>query len=190
VEILRRNKRTLSPGAALTAEATPHHIALTSADALAAGGETFGKVSPPLRGETSRRAVIEALRDGVIDVIATDHAPHTREDKLGGAAGFSGLETAFAVCNTTLVKENGFSLQKLFSLLSAAPARLLKLSGAGAVERGKNADIVVLDMDRETVFDGGQSASRGKNTLFAGRKYYGAVVLTMRAGRITRETNF
>jgi dihydroorotase len=105
-------------------------------------------------------------------------------DKLNGAPGFSGLEIAFAVCYSTLVKRHNFSLQKLFSLLSAEPARILGLSGCGAVAVGNNADIVVLDTEFETVIDCDMFASRGKNTLFSGRKLYGAVVLTLHNGRV------
>ena len=183
VQLLRDHK-SHAPQPSVTAEATPHHIALTREDAEASGAETFGKVAPPLRNEECRLELIEGLRDGVIDVIATDHAPHTTEDKLNGAPGFSGLETAFAVCYSTLVKRHNFSLQKLFSLLSAEPAHILRLSGCGAIAAGNNADIVVLDTERETVIDGNRFASRGKNTLFSGRKLYGAVVLTLRHGRV------
>jgi dihydroorotase len=208
VEIIRRQKRAvdgqrragiknalITPGgevgtriACLSAEATPHHIALTASDGEAAGEKTFGRVAPPLRREADRRAVIEALRDGSIDAIATDHAPHTENDKRNGAPGFSGLETAFAVCNTVLVRENGFSPQKLFSLLSAEPARLLGLSGAGAIVPGKDAGLVILDMEREVVFDGEKLASRGKNSLFLGKKFFGAVFLTLRGGRIVYQS--
>jgi dihydroorotase len=181
---LLRHHKSQSPQSLVTAEATPHHIALTRQDAEASGAKTFGKVAPPLRNEDDRLKLIEALRDGTIDVIATDHAPHTTEDKLNGAPGFSGLETAFAVCYSTLVKRHNFSLQKLFSLLSAEPARILGLSGCGAVAAGNNADIVVLDTEFETVIDCGMFASRGKNTLFSGRKLCGAVVLTLHNGRV------
>jgi dihydroorotase len=181
VELIREHKKNLS----LTAEATPHHIALTKRDADKAGANTFGKVAPPLRGETDRLALIEALRDGVIDVIATDHAPHAPADKQNGAPGFSGLETAFAVCNTVLVKENHFLPQKLFSLLSAAPARILGLSGRGFIAKGNHADIVILDTESEIIVDSAAFASRGKNTLFTRRKLSGSVILTLRGGKIT-----
>jgi dihydroorotase len=171
-------------GAAVTAEATPHHIALTKADAEKAGARTFGAVAPPLRSEADRLAVIEALRDGTIGVIAADHAPHTRSDKEGGAPGFSGLDTAFAVCNTVLVRENGFTPRKLFSLMSAMPARILGLSDRGLVAEGLRADIAVLDMDGERVIDPASFASRGRNTLFAGRRLRGEVVMTMRGGAV------
>ena len=189
VRLLRGQKKH-SPQSSVTAEATPHHIALTREDGEVFGAKTFGKVAPPLRDEMERLELIEALRDGTIDVIATDHAPHTIEDKLNGAPGFSGLETAFAVCYSTLVKRNNFSLQKLFSLLSAAPARILGLNGCGAVASGCNADIVVVDTERETVIDSDTFASRGKNTLFSGRKLYGAVVLTLCRGRIVYQRPF
>jgi dihydroorotase len=165
----------------LTAEATPHHIALTEADAEKAGARTFGAVAPPLRSEADRLAVIAALRDGTIGVIATDHAPHTRSDKEAGAPGFSGLETAFAVCNTVLVRDNGFTPRKLFSLMSAEPARILGLDDRGLIAEGKRADIAVLDMDAERVIAPASFASRGQNTLFAGRRLYGKVIMALRA---------
>jgi dihydroorotase len=182
-EAVRRHKSRF-PGASVTAEATPHHIALNDRDAEEAGAGTFGKVAPPLRCENDRLALIEALDDGTIDAIATDHAPHTMEDKLNGAPGFSGLETAFAVCFSTLVKRHNFSLQRLFSLLCATPAGILRLPGRGAVAKGNVADIVVLDTEKETVIDSGMFASRGRNTLFSGRKFYGVVILTLCGGRI------
>jgi dihydroorotase len=181
VDLMRKHKKKLS----LTAEATPHHIALTELDADKAGANTFGKVAPPLRSEADRLALIEALRDGVIDVIATDHAPHAPADKQNGAPGFSGLETAFAVCNTVLVKENHFLPQKLFSLLSAVPARILGLSGRGFIAKGNHADIVILDTESEITVDSAAFASRGKNTLFTERKLSGSVILTLRGGKIT-----
>ena len=110
-------------------------------------------MNPPLRSEEDRLALIEALKDGTADVIATDHAPHTAEDKAVGAPGFSGLETAFALCNTRLVKENAFTLQKLSSLMSARPAEILGLE-TGLLKKGYMADLVVVAPDEEWTVSG------------------------------------
>ncbi len=181
LEALRAARRD---GAALTAEATPHHLGLTAADARELGKESFGRVNPPLRGEADRQALIAALRDGTIDAIATDHAPHTQADKAAGAPGFSGLETAFAVAYTTLVRQEGFSLSRLSALLSAAPARILGLRDRGRVEPGLRADLVLVDPDVEWTVDPGAFRSRGQNSPWAGRRLGGRVRLTIHAGNI------
>jgi len=177
--LVRKNKNER-----LTAEATPHHIALTTKDAKRAGEKTFGAVAPALRTERDRSALVEALRDGTIDAIATDHAPHTQDDKARGSPGFSGLETAFSVCNTVLVYGHHFSPQQLFCLLSANPARILGLDDRGVIAKGKKADIVILDSEKERAVRPDTFASRGKNTLFGGKKLRGEILLTMHNGRI------
>jgi dihydroorotase len=173
-EAKRKNPR-------LTCEATPHHIALTQEAAALLGAESFGRVNPPLRTEEDRLAVIAGVADGVIDAIATDHAPHAAQDKAGGAPGFSGLETAFAVCCAELARSGVVSLQKLSSLMSAAPARILGLKDRGAIREGLRADLVFVDMEAEWVVDPSAFRSRGKNSAFAGRKVFGKPLATMRA---------
>ena len=107
-EIIRTAKKdsAAADGFSLTCEAAPHHIGATEEDARRMGGESFGRVNPPLRSEADRRAIIAAIDDGTIDAIATDHAPHSEDDKAAGAPGFSGLETSFAACLTYLVSDD------------------------------------------------------------------------------------
>ncbi|MDR0556954.1 MAG: dihydroorotase [Treponema sp.] len=165
----------------VTCEATPHHIALAEKTAALLGAESFGRVNPPLRTEEDRRAIIAGVAGGVIDAIATDHAPHAAQDKAGGAPGFSGLETAFAVCCTELVRNGVVSLQKLSSLMSAAPARILGLKDRGVIREGLRADLVFVDTEAEWIVEPSAFKSRGKNSAFAGRKVFGKTLATMRA---------
>ena len=186
----------------LTCEAAPHHIALTEADAAKLGAESHGRVNPPLREEADRRAIIEAIRDGTIDAIATDHAPHREADKAAGAPGFTGLETAFAVCCRELVRPGLLSLSRLSALMSANPARILfgKAPGQGpspdtepsmkegpdrgCIAPGRRADLVVVDTEAEWTVDGAAFKSRGKNSPFAGQKMRSKIVMTIHQGRI------
>lgn len=176
VEAIRRTRARL-PGL-VTCEATPHHLALTSfVPAI---------VNPPLRSEDDRQALIAGLLDGTIDAIATDHAPHTAEDKAAGAPGFSGLETAFAVCHSVLVKTGRMDLRRLSALMSENPARILGLA-RGALSPGLDADFVLVDPEAEwTVepMDGKRWLSRGRNTPFAGEKLTGLVLATYKRGRL------
>ncbi|MDR1074226.1 MAG: dihydroorotase [Treponema sp.] len=165
----------------VTCEATPHHIALAGETAALLGKESFGRVNPPLRDEEDRLAVIAGVADGAIDAIATDHAPHAAQDKANGAPGFSGLETAFAVCYTELARSGVISLQKLSSLMSASPARILGLRDRGAIREGLRADLVVVDTEAEWIVDPSLFKSRGKNSAFADKKVFGKTLATMRA---------
>jgi dihydroorotase len=171
----------------ISCEVTPHHLALTEEDAAALGRESRGRVNPPLRGEEDRLALIGAVADGTVDAIATDHAPHTEADKKAGAPGFTGLETAFAVCYTAL-GPSGVSLSKLSSLMSAAPARILGLAGVGEgrgrIAPGLRADFCIADTGRIWTVEPAAFRSRGKNSPFAGRKLQGAVLMTIHGGRI------
>ncbi|MDR2494716.1 MAG: amidohydrolase family protein [Spirochaetaceae bacterium] len=151
-------------GLALTGEAAPHHIALTAADAERLGAASRGRVNPPLRSEEDRRALIEAVRDGTIDAVATDHAPHTDADKEAGAPGFIGLETSFSVCFTELVLKAGLPLSRLSALMSAAPARILGLVDRGLIAPGLRADLTIVDLEAPAYT--GPFASRGNNTPF------------------------
>jgi dihydroorotase len=172
VSMVREAKKQFST---LTCEATPHHIGLTEETADMLGKESFGRVNPPLRTEEDRLAVIEGIRDGTIDAIATDHAPHSEADKARGAPGFSGLETAFAVCYTELVRKNAIDLRKLIDLMSASPSRVLGFSDRGRIRSGMRADLIVIDADAEWVVNPAFFKSRGKNSAFAGKKLYGKV---------------
>jgi dihydroorotase len=166
----------------ISGEATPHHLALT--DAARLGKTSFGAVNPILRAEEDRQALIEALKNGVIDAIATDHAPHTQADKAAGAPGFTGLETSFAVCHTFLVKTGQIDLSKLSSLMSAAPARILGLSDRGHIEAGARADLTIIDPEARWTPEPERFKSRGKNSPFAGLPLIGMVTMTLHKGVI------
>ncbi len=170
-----------------TAEATPHHLALTEADAARLGDEGPGRVNPSLRAEDDRLAVIAGIVDGTIDAIATDHAPHTRADKEAGAPGFSGLETAFAVCLTELVAKGRIDLKRLSSLMSSVPAGILGLGDRGRIMVGMRADLVLVDTEAEWTVTAEAFRSRGKNTPFAGRRLRGKVFTTIHSGKIVYE---
>jgi dihydroorotase len=194
VEIIGRAKKEAPSSFTLTCEATPHHISCTEADARALGDESWGRVNPPLREDADRRAVIGGLRDGTIDAIATDHAPHSAADKDRGAPGFTGLETAFSVCLTELVlgrsgSEAVMDPRRLSSLMSAAPARILGLGGPGPLGRGRiapgyRADLFAADIEAAGTVDPARFKSRGKNSPFAGRELWGDILLTLHGGRI------
>ncbi len=160
----------------VSCEVTPHHLALTA--------DSPEIVNPPLRHEEDRMALIRGLADGTIDTIATDHAPHTREDKQTGAPGFSGIQAAFPVCNTVLVKAGHLTLSALSRLLSANPARLLGLA-RGRLAEGLDADLVLLDPDKAVTIDPASESwqSRGKNCPYAGKQFHGEILATFRRGQ-------
>ncbi|MFT3828501.1 MAG: dihydroorotase [Opitutaceae bacterium] len=182
VELVGRAK---ARGVAITAEATPHHIALT--DAAIAGYDTHFKMNPPLRTEEDRRSIIEGLRDGTIDCLATDHAPHTNfeKDKEFDHAPFGilGLETAFAVCHQTLVKENKFTLRRLVELMTIKPAQVLKLP-AGTLSPAAAADIVLFAPDEEWTYNATEGFSKSSNSPWHGRQLHGRVKTTIVAGKV------
>lgn len=160
-----------SNGFKITCEATPHHIALTGTTIP----KIFAFVNPPLRTQNDVTSLVEALRDGTVDVISTDHAPHTMEDKKAGSPGFSGLETAYAVCNTVLVLRNCFTQNKLSSLMSAQPARILGLN-KGLLCKGYDADFVFVDTNKKWIVDTNQFFSKGKASPFTGEELTGKVL--------------
>ncbi|MDE6676744.1 MAG: amidohydrolase family protein, partial [Clostridia bacterium] len=169
----------------VTAETCPHYFTLT--DEAIRSFDTNTKVNPPLRGERDRLAVIEGVKDGTIDCIVTDHAPHHADDKNVeydlAAFGISGLETSFALSYTELVKSGEMTLQELVNKMSANPAEILSLSG-GVIEEGAPADFTVVDLNEEWTVDPAQFVSKGKNTPFAGRKVFGRVKMTVVNGEI------
>lgn len=181
VESIRLARRK---GLRVTAEATPHHIALS--DESVRSFSTDFKMNPPLRSEEHRRAVLEALADGTIDVIATDHAPHHPDEKAVefdlAPFGVIGLESAFAVCHDVLVRGKVLGLMRLVELLSTAPARIFGLPG-GTLDEGAPGDVVVLDPRAESVF-GTRWVSSSSNSPFAGGSYRGRVVATVVGGAI------
>jgi dihydroorotase len=182
IEIVRRARQR---GVAVTAEATPHHIALT--DAAVAGYDTNFKMNPPLRTEADRRAIIEGLRDGTIDCIATDHAPHTNyeKDKEFDFAPFGivGLETALPVVLEALHRQEGFPLADVVALMTCRAARVLKLS-AGTLAPGAIADIAVFDPDERWTVNGSKFFGKSANSPWLGREMRGRVRTTIVAGRV------
>ena len=180
VELIRQAKRR---GVDVTAETAPHYLLLTDADLQEDG--RF-KMNPPLRGEADRAALIEALLDGTIDMIATDHAPHSAEEKSRGleksAMGVVGLECAFAVLYTGLVETGVITLERLTELMSCAPARRFKLPG-GEIKAGSPANLAVFDTDTEYTIDPAEFASMGRATPFEGWRVKGKCLMTVCAGR-------
>jgi dihydroorotase len=171
-------------GVHVTAEVTPHHLTLTEEAVI--GYRTEAKMNPPLRTEADRQAVCDALAEGVIDVIATDHAPHHYEEKErefdDAPFGIVGLETALGVCRTHLVDSGVLTLSQLVDRLSCAPARIMGLEG-GTLRRGTSADVVVFDPDEHWVVDPASFRSRSGNTPYAGEWLTGRVKRTFVGGR-------
>jgi dihydroorotase len=184
VDAVRRGK---ARGVRVTAEATPHHLLLTDEAVRETGYDTNTKMNPPLRSEADRQAVLSGLADGTIDCIATDHAPHTVDDKKvefdQAANGVVGLETAVALCLDRLVGGGVVELHQLIALLSGNPARVMRLPG-GALAPGSPADITVLDLARKRQVDPSRFESRGRNTPFAGLVLKGWPAMTVVGGRV------
>ncbi|MCR3923361.1 MAG: dihydroorotase [Firmicutes bacterium] len=174
-----------SIGIQVTAEVTPHHLLLTESAVVDDGA--MAKMKPPLRTKADRKALQEALVDGTIDLIATDHAPHTVEEKTGDFSaapfGIVGLETAFPILYTHLVKKDVLSLTQLVDRMSCRPAALLGLP-YGTLKPGYAADLTILDLEQERTIDKDKFYSKGKNTPFHAWPVYGMPVLTMVGGRV------
>ena len=198
-ELVRQAK---ARGIPITAEATPHHLTMSEEWVLGVHGaaepsqplrpgayDTRAKVSPPLRSLSDRAALAEALREGVIDCVATDHAPHTFADKAApfdeAAVGLSVLETAFGSL-MGLVRDGTLTLPALVYRLTAAPAAILGAAGAslGALREGASADVVLFDETQEWLVDAGGFASKGKNTPLDGERLQGRVKLTIAQGEV------
>lgn len=181
VEMVRRAK---AQGLRVTCEVTPHHLALT--DEAVVGFDTNMKMNPPLRSERDRRALIDAVKDGTIDAIATDHAPHHHDEKMlefdRAPFGVIGLETALGVALTVLHRREGVSLSRIIGLLTSGPAGVFGLPG-GSLTRGAPADVTVIDPAREWKVDLGRFKSKSRNTPFGGWKLEGGVVATFVGGR-------
>jgi len=173
-------------GVRVSAEAAPHHLLLADED-IAWPDPNF-KMNPPLRSPADRAALVEGLRTGVVDAIASDHAPHTAAEKSRGFAaapfGIVGLETTVALVLDRLVRPGAITLSRFVELLSTGPARLLGLAAKGRIEPGADADLTVLDLGRPAVVDAARFESKGRNTPFDGWAVTGAPVLTMVGGRI------
>ena len=170
----------------VTAEATPHHLILS--DASLEHYETNFKVNPPLRSQTDVKALLDAIKDGTVDVIATDHAPHTPEEKdaeLDKAPfGMVGLETAVSLILDRLVNKNVISLAKFIEMISARPAALLGLTGKGKIALGADADLTILNLHKEIVVDIAAFQSKSRNSPFDGWKLKGVPAMTIVAGQV------
>ena len=182
VDIIRRAKRE---GVAVTAETCPQYFTLTEDAVLEKGA--LARVNPPLRTEEDRLAIIEGLRDGTLDCIVTDHAPHSDEEKSRGLenslSGMVGLETSLALTLTKLYHENGFSLTDIINLMSTKPAHILALA-RGRIAVGDVADVVIFDPDEEWTVEPDKFHSRSHNTPFGGMKLKGRVKYTIVSGKI------
>ena len=163
-------------GANITLEITPHHIGLTR-------DINDYRVNPPIREKEDVEAIIEAIKLNMVDTIGTDHAPHTAEEKKKGSPGMVGLETAFSICYTKLVKENNISLNKLSELMSYNPAKLLGMN-KGKISVGIDGDFVLVDIDKKIEVNSQEFASKGRNTPFDGMEFYGEVLATIKCGEI------
>jgi dihydroorotase len=188
MESLRAVRAGKERGINVTAEVTPHHFVLTDEALRKNGGyDTNAKMNPPLREEADRLAMIEGLRDGSIEVIATDHAPHHADEKAlefdRAPFGIVGLETAVPLCLDRLVHAGVISLSRMVELLSTNPARVLNLPG-GTIKEGEPADLTVLAPDRDVTIRAEQLVSKSKNTPFDGWTLKGAVAATIVGGKV------
>ncbi|MEG1257060.1 dihydroorotase [Clostridium sp.] len=162
-------------GHKVTCEVAPHHIALTN--------DIKYRVNPPLREQEDVDFLISAIKDGYVDSIATDHAPHSDEDKKKDAPGISGIETSFGVSYTKLVKEGHIDLSKLSEIMSKKPSEILGVN-KGTIDIGYDGDLVIIDLDKEYEIRKEELISKGKNTPFDKMRVYGEVMTTIKGGKI------
>lgn len=185
VEIIRKTK---ARGVRVTCETGPHYLTMCDEDLQEDG--RF-KMNPPLRAAQDKQALIEGVLDGTIDVIATDHAPHSAEEKSKGleksAMGVVGLETAFAVLNTKLVKTGIITLEKLVEMMSVRPREIFGIDG-GEIKEGAVANLALLDVDKEWTVNPDNFVTMGRATPFEGWKLQGENLLTIYRGEIVYET--
>ena len=178
VEIIREAKKSCGH---ISCETAPHYLVLCDADLKEEG--RF-KMNPPLRAAEDKAALIEGIKDGTIEVIATDHAPHTAEEKSrglkGSMMGIVGIETSFAICYTHLVRKGVITIEKLIALMSENPRRIFRLGGAMRV--GERADIAVYNVTKPYKIDTSEFLSMGKATPFEGEEVYGRCMLTLFGG--------
>ena len=187
VDLIRKAK---ARGVNVTCETGPHYLVLTDMDLQEDG--RF-KMNPPLRSKKDKEALIEGICDGTIDMIATDHAPHSAEEKAKGleksAFGIVGLETAFPIMYTYLVQKGVITLEKLVEIMSVNPRRRFGFEG-GVIADGEPADLAVIDLNREWKIDSADFVSKGKATPFEGWKVNGKVLMTFVDGeKVYEETN-
>ena len=180
VELVRKAK---ARGVKVTCETGPHYLIFTDMDLQE---DARWKMNPPIRSAEDRAALIEGIKDGTIDMIATDHAPHSVEEKSRGlkdsAMGIVGLETAFAALNTHLVRKGVITLEHLVKIMSENPRKVFRIEGG--IEVGQRADVVLLDVNCEWRVDSDKFYSMGKITMFDGREMTGDVVMTIHRGEV------
>lgn len=183
IELIRIAKAN---GINVTCEVTPHHLLLDDTDIVEDNAQF--KMNPPLRSQEDRLACVAGLMDGTIDLIATDHAPHTdREKQLGlleSPNGIVGSETAFALLYTKFVKTGIWPLENLIEWMSGAAKRIFKLTNVGQLKIGDPADVAVFDLEHAATIDAGQFLSKGHNSPFIGQQVYGMTVLTLVNGQV------
>lgn len=183
VNLVRQAKKR---GVRVSAEVCPHHICLTEEAIM--DYNTAAKVNPPFRTEADLNSLLKGLEDGTIDAIATDHAPHTEVEKAKeftqAPFGISGLETAFSLAYTALVKTKILTMSQLVQKMSLNPANILGLKNKGRISPGADGDLVLLNLDTETVIDVTKFVSKGKNSPFHGKLTAGLPVMTIVNGKI------
>ena len=160
----------------ITCEVTPHHIYLTT-------NESDYRVNPPIREREDVDSILKAIKLGFVDCIGTDHAPHTAEDKEKGSPGMVGLETAFSICYTALVKSGVIGLNKLSEIMSRNTSEILGMN-KGKISIGTDGDVVLVDLNKKIKINSADFHSKGRNTPFEGMEFYGEVVTTVKGGRI------
>ena len=184
-ELVREGKRR---GVKVTAEVTPHHLILT--DACVNPLDSSTKVNPPLRGKKDIEAMLEALKDGTIDIIVSDHSPHAEEEKdreyMYAPSGFPGLETTLGLLLTELYHKGKMGLTELIAKMTSAPAALFHLN-AGSLEAGMPADITVIERDKVWIVTSDEFYTRGTHSPYVGYRLKGKAVMTVVDGRIVMQ---
>ena len=188
IDLVRQAK---GRGLPVTCEVTPHHFTLTDEDVYRSRYDTDFKMAPPLRTRADLEAVREALRDGTIDAIATDHAPHHANEKMlefdKAPNGIIGLETALSLTLDRLVEQGVISIGRIVELLACNPARIFQLE-RGTLQTGAVADVTIFDLERQVKIEAGKFQSKSRNTPFDGWALKGAPVVTIVGGRIVWQT--
>jgi len=184
VELIREAKRKKIK---VTTEVTPHHLLLN--DSRLDSYDTNLKVNPPLRSEDDVASLIRAVKDGVIDVFVTDHAPHTVDEKSvefdNAPFGINGLETAVSLLLSGLVNKNIIPIERFIEMISTTPARILGLGNKGKIQEGADADLTILNLHKEIVVDVNTFKSKSRNNPFHGWKLKGVPAMTIVGGKIS-----